>query len=390
MILDGLLIGLWLACLGACVYVYIGYPCLLKLLGRLRPRPFRSAPNHPPVSVIIAAHNEAAVMDQKLRNTLDLDYAGDLEILLACDGCTDGTVELARRLDRSCIRILELPRCGKGKALNAAVAQAGGEVLVFTDANTILAPDSVTRLLAGFADPQVGGVCGNLRHLPTRAGDTAGRGEGLYWRYDKWIKRLESACDSIVAADGSLYALRRKLFVPIMDPALADDMAISMRVVLQGQRLVYEPRALAYEEAPSDSGEEFRRKIRITNHSIRALLDLGSALWTPGLYSVEIWSHKLLRHLIPFFLIGLAGTTAWLAWRNTLFALAAALQLAFYSAALSGFALRRTRLGRCKPLTVPFYFCLANLAAFLGTCSVLAGRRTVAWSPRKGLGESFQ
>jgi cellulose synthase/poly-beta-1,6-N-acetylglucosamine synthase-like glycosyltransferase len=221
--------------------------------------------------------------------------------------------------------------------------------------------------------------------LRPRAGaDATQGGEGLYWRYDKWQKGLESAIGSIFAADGTLYAVRRALFVPIADRAQADDIAVSTRVVLQGFRLVFEPAAVAWEEAPAEGRAEFRRKVRVTNHSVRALLALGPRLWSSGFYSVELVSHKLLRHLVPFFLVALFVSNVVAAAGRTPFRAVLALQLLFYAAAVAGWLLRR-RAGRSRLLTVPYYFCLVNLAALLGVLSIARGERLAAWTPRSGL-----
>jgi cellulose synthase/poly-beta-1,6-N-acetylglucosamine synthase-like glycosyltransferase len=375
--------------LAVTAYVYFGYPALIFLVSRLNPRPFRRG-GEPTVTVIVPVYNEEAVIAEKIANTLALDYPPEkLEVLVVSDGSTDATEETARRFEPQFsdrLRLLALPRNGKAFALNEGARAARGEVLVLTDANTDLDLGSLRALVDPFADPEVGGVCGNKKQRPPAGGDATAEGENLYWRWDKWQKSLESRIGSIFAADGTLYAVRRELYVPIADPAQADDIAVSARVVLQGRRLLYEPRAVAWEEAPAEGREEFRRKVRVTNHSVRALWNLGRGLWTSGFYSVELLSHKLFRHLVPFFLIPLwLANAALAAGGSTLFVLLLAGQALFYGLAVAGFALRGTRLGRAKPFTVPYYFCLVNAAAFLGVLSILRGRRLRAWTPRSGL-----
>jgi cellulose synthase/poly-beta-1,6-N-acetylglucosamine synthase-like glycosyltransferase len=385
-------------CLAVVVYVYFGYPLLLWLLARRHERPVARGPVCPSLTLLVPAHNEEGVIADKVTNCLGLDYPADrLEVLVISDGSTDGTeAEVRLQAERwaaagraTPIRLLALPRSGKAAALNAGAAAATGEVLVLTDANSLLSPDALVHLVAAFADPEVGGVCGNKRYRGGRGADATELGENLYWRYDKWQKSLESRLGSIFAADGALYALRGCLFVPIADPAQADDIAVSARVVLEGYRLVYEPRAVAWEEAPAEGTAELRRKIRVTNHSVRALLRLGRPLWTSGFYSLELVSHKLVRHLVPFFLLpmlaallalGLAPGPA-----RAIFAPALVAHVGFYGLAAAGFALRRRAVGRWRLLSVPYYFTLVNTAAFLGVLSVLAGRRLVAWTPRSGL-----
>lgn len=375
--------------LAAAVYIYFGYPALIFVVSRLRPRPFRRG-GEPTVTVLVPVYNEERVIAEKLANTLALDYPPErLEALVVSDGSSDGTEAAVRRFEHEFggrVRLLTLPRSGKAFALNEGARAARGEILVLTDANTLLETGSLRSLVEPFADPVVGGVCGNKKQRPPAGADTTAEGENLYWRWDKWQKSLESRAGSIFAADGTLYAVRKNLYVPIADPAQADDIAISARVVLQGYRLLYEPRAVAWEEAPAEGREEFRRKVRVTNHSVRALWKLGRGLWTSGFYSVELLSHKLFRHLVPFFLIPLFLSNAVLAAGGApVFRILFAGQMLFYGLALAGFALRGTRLGRAKPFTVPYYFCLVNAAAFLGVLSILRGRRLQAWTPRSGL-----
>jgi len=376
-------IALFWACLAVCVYVYFGYPALLWSLSRVRAKPVVRGEALPPVSIVIALYNEAAVVEEKIANCRALDYPRELlEVIFVSDGSTDQTETLVRHAEDEVIRLVALERGGKARALNEGVAAARGEIIVFTDANNFLEPDAVRMIVRNFADPEVGGVCGNKR-LRAKEGDATGEGENLYWRYDKWQKKLESRIGSIFAADGTLYAVRRSLYVPIADPAQADDIAISTRVVLQGKRLVWEDDAVAWEDAPAEGPAEFRRKIRVTNHSVRALLKLGSALYTSGFYSVELLSHKLVRHLVPFFLIPLLiSNGALAATRGGLYSLLFAGQLVFYLAAFGGLVLRDTDAGKAKVFYVPYYFTLVNAAAFLGVVSIVTGTRHTVWSPR--------
>jgi cellulose synthase/poly-beta-1,6-N-acetylglucosamine synthase-like glycosyltransferase len=381
-------LALWLfgGSFALCAYVYFGYPALIFVLSRLSPRPVRRGPGQPSVSLIIPAYNEGAAIEEKIRNSLALDYPRDrLEVLIVSDGSTDDTEAVVARHAAEGVRLLALPRGGKAAALNAGARAARGEILVLTDANATLEPAAVARLVACFADPEVGGVCGNKKYGSARGADATAGGENLYWRYDKWQKGLESAHGSIFAADGALHALREELYVPIADPAQADDIALSTRVVLQGRRLVFEPLAVAWEDAPVEGKGEFERKVRVTNHSVRALLNLGWALVGSGFYSVELLSHKLLRHLVPFFLVVLLLSNAFVAVSHPFFRVVLLGQAVFYASALAGFALRRTWVGRRKLLSVPYYFCLVNAAAFVGVLSILGGRRIRAWTPRSGL-----
>lgn len=381
--MNAFALAVFVICAAVTVYIYFGYPALIYVLAKLRPRPIARADAEPSMTVIVPLYNEERFVEQKIRNSLALDYPrGKLEILFIADGCTDATEEICRRHSDDVVRLLALPRGGKAAALNAGAAQARGEILVFTDANVDLAPDALRVMARCFADPEVGGVSGKKKYVVRRGADTTEVGENLYWRYDQWQKELESAIGSIFAADGTLYAVRRALYVPIADPAQADDIAISTRVVLQGRRLVFDRDALAYEEAPVEGADEFRRKIRVTNHSVRALLNLGAALWTSGFYSVELLSHKLVRHLIPFFLLPLFAANVLLARGSNFFRVTLALQLACYALAVAGALLRHHRIGTLTFFSVPYYFCLVNAAAFLGVISIARGSRVREWSPR--------
>lgn len=377
---------IFLSSLGLLFYIYFGYPLMLMLIGILAPWPVRKGSRFPSASVVIAAYNEEEIIERKLRNTLELTYPRNrLEIVIASDGSTDRTVSIARRYASQGIRVLDLPRRGKAEALNDGVLAATGEVIVFTDANSMLETESLRALVEDLGDPEVGGVCGNQRYRPADSDDVTGREESLYWQYDKAVKGLESRTGSIIAADGSLYAIRRSLYVPIDDPAVADDMAISTRVVLNGHRLVYEARAVTYEDAPARGRQEFLRKVRITNHSVRALLGLGRDLWLSGFYSIKLLSHKLLRHLAPFWLIVLFSSNVLLLGTHPVCVSTWGCQVLFYVLAFLGWRLRETQPGRSRLLSVPYFFCFVNAAALLGVLSVLIGRSVMAWEPRGGI-----
>lgn len=369
--------------LAACAYPYFGYPAILWLWSRFRSRPVSKAKVRPSVTVIIPARNEAEVIGEKLKNTLALEYPRDrFEVLVVSDGSSDRTEAIVDSFDDAEIRLVSLPPGGKARALNAGAARATGDILVFTDADIALESQSLAHLVENFADPEVGGACGNKRYRPAPDGDATGTGEGLYWKFDKWQKQLESRIGSVFGADGALNAVRRELYVPIDDPSHADDLAISSRVVLQGRRVVYEPGATTSEEAPGAAPLELRRKVRIANQSFRALLGLGRGLWSHGFYSFQLVSHKLLRYLVPFFLILLFLSSLALAGTHPFFAAALAAQVVVYALGAIGYVLRGTRPGGWKLFALPFYFSLVNLAAFLGVLSVVNGRRQLVWASR--------
>jgi cellulose synthase/poly-beta-1,6-N-acetylglucosamine synthase-like glycosyltransferase len=372
----------WLS-LGVCVYIYFGYPALLWILSRVRARPVLEGDTTPKVTFVIAAYNEERNIGAKIENTLSLDYPAELmEVLVVSNGSSDATERIVSSCSDPRVKLVALPEPGKIPALNEGVARASGEIVVFTDADFLLDSDALRQLMGKFHDPAVGGVCGSRRSNMTREGDATGEGEGLYGRWDKWQKILESRIGSVFAADGLLYAIRRTLYVPVADPAQADDIAISTRIPLQGYRLLFDECATAWEHATVEAAGEFRRKIRVTSHSVRALLLLRGALVTSGFYSVELLSHKLVRHFVPFFLLALLASSAWLARLHWIYMAAFAAQLALYTLALLGALLRNRPVGRTRLFYVPYFFTFVNAAAFAGILSMLRGRRTTAWRDR--------
>ena len=372
----------WIS-LAVCVYIYFGYPVLLWFMSRFRSRPVREADVYPMATFIIPAFNEGRSIARKIENTLSLDYPADrIEVLVVSNGSTDSTESIVRGWPDKRVRLIALPQPGKMGALNEGAKAATGDVLIFTDADFYLDRHSLRELARKFADPQVGGVCGARRAAAPNGAESTGEGEGMYHRWDRWQKIRESRIGSVFAADGLLYAIRRDLYVPVSLASQADDIAISTRVVLQGYRLLFEPGATAWEEAVISAPEEFQRKVRVTNHSVRALLAIGTPLFTSGFYSLELLSHKLVRHFIPFFLIPLFLSNVVLARESPLYSLTMAGQLVFYGLAILGAVLRRHGAGRARILTVPYFFCFVNTAALLGILSIFRRHRVEAWSTR--------
>lgn len=377
----------WL-CFAVCVYIYFGYPALLGIVSKVRPRPVREADVTPLVTFVVAAYNEERNISTKIENTLGLDYPTDkLELLIVSNGSTDRTNDIVRTWNDPRVRLVVLEQPGKMGALNEGARLATGEVLILTDADFFLDAHALRTMARKFADPEVGGVCGARKPGAERQGDSTGEGEGIYGRWDKWQKVRESEIGSVFAADGLLYAIRKSLYVPVTDAAQADDIAISTQVPLRGYRLLFEPRATAWENATVVAAEEFGRKIRVTNHSVRALLNLGSHLFTHGFYSLELLSHKLVRHFIPFFLIPLFVASIVLATtRSPFYLVMLGGQVLVYALAIAGAVLRDHPLGRKKFFTVPYFFCFVNAAAFFGILSIFRGERKAAWSSRPAVG----
>ncbi len=380
----------WLSLL-ALAYGYAGFPLLIAVAGRLRARVVRRAPVTPTMSVIIAAYNEAEGIAERLENALAVDYPREaLEVLVASDGSTDATPAIVAGYASRGVRLLQLPRQGKIPALTEAVGHATGEILVFSDANIHFHPQALRMLARNFADPDVGGVAGNSTYRLPADGESSSRGEGLYWRYDSWLKEMESRTGSIVSAHGGLYALRRALYRPPAETAVTDDFAISTAVVEQGRRLVFEADALAYELTIAQADREFRRKVRLMTRAWRSVA-LRRGLLNPfryGFYSLVFLSHKVLRRLLPLFLLVLLASSLLLAPRGGLYLAAAVGQVVFYALASVGYAARRRPVGHSRLIYIPFYYCLANAAAVVALVRFLSGARIAVWEPQRHAGSS--
>jgi cellulose synthase/poly-beta-1,6-N-acetylglucosamine synthase-like glycosyltransferase len=372
---------------GIIAYTYAGYPLVALAAGTvLRRRVRKEISESPSVSVIVAAYDEADGIQDRIRNLLESDYPKDrLEIVIASDGSTDRTVELASSIDERRVRVLDLPRRGKAAALVAGAAQARGEILVFTDANTVFHRAALRALVSNFADPDVGGVAGHTTYLVGEATESAGRGEGLYWRYDTWLKQLETMTGSVVSAHGGMHAMRRELFRGVEDPAVTDDFAISTSVVAQGKRLVFEPAALGFEQPMASTGSEFNRRVRLMTRGLRGIL-LRRELLNPfrsGFYAVAFASRKVLRRVLPLTFPLLLIASLALASDGMAYALFAAGQVLVLAAAALGWALGRTPAGRSPVLYVPFFFAMANLASVAALWNVARGRRVERWTPQR-------
>jgi cellulose synthase/poly-beta-1,6-N-acetylglucosamine synthase-like glycosyltransferase len=368
------------------IYTYILFPVVVFLRGRLVRRPYRAAEIEPRVSMIIAAHNEAGGIGAKLDNLLSLDYPREqLEVLIASDGSNDGTDAIVRSYAGQGVRLLSLPRQGKAPALNAAVAVATGDILVFSDANSMYSPDAIRALVRPFADAEVGGVAGNQVYLPKSATSGASAdGERGYWAFDRKLKQSQSTAGNAISATGAIYAIRRSLFQGV-PTGVTDDFATSTSVIVQGHRLVFTPDAIAYEPAAEKSGVEFGRKTRVITRGLRGVL-LRRELLNPfryGFYAFQLFSHKVLRRLVVFPLLLLLLVSPLLWSRGVLYKLATFGQAVFYSCGLVGWLFGGTRIGRLKIFSIPFFFCMVNAASLIATLNIVRGRRIDLWEPQR-------
>jgi cellulose synthase/poly-beta-1,6-N-acetylglucosamine synthase-like glycosyltransferase len=375
----------WLA-LVSLVYGYFGFPLLVALVGTVRGRPVRRAPITPSMSLIIPAYNEEEAIASRIENALALDYPQEsLEIIVASDGSSDATEAIVSRYASRGIRLLALPRLGKNRAIVEAVRHSTGEILVFSDANIFCEPRALRELAANFADPSVGGVSGNASYEVETGSESSSHGEDLYWNYDTRLKMLESRTGSIVSAHGALYAIRRALYSPPADLGAVDDFANSTSVVEQGYRLVFEPAARCSEVAIQEAEREFRRRVRNMTMGLRAVV-LRRRLLNPfryGFYSLLLFSHKILRRLLPVSLFILLVTSLLLSGSSTFYRAAAEAQALFYALAGLGYLARRRGIGRWKLLYMPFYYCMVNTAAVLALLRFVRGDRIAVWQPQR-------
>jgi cellulose synthase/poly-beta-1,6-N-acetylglucosamine synthase-like glycosyltransferase len=374
---------------GLIVYTYVLFPTLIFLRGLAWPRPIK---NHeldliPSVSVIISAYNEERSIGDKLKNLLSLDYPKDrLEVVIASDGSTDRTNTIIQAYVEQGVKFLALPRQGKAAALNAAVAASTGEILVFSDANSIYKSDAISALVKPFADATVGGVAGDQRYLKKDKGSNAGAGERMYWNFDRLMKKFESRAGNTISATGAIYAIRRSLFQAV-EEGVTDDFFTSTGVIAQGHRLVFAPEAVAYEPVADSSDREFGRKVRVITRGLKAALIARGQLLNPfryGFYAIQLFSHKVMRRLIVYPLLTLLLVSPFLWKTNLFYQLATMGQLLLYGLALTGFLLEGTRAKGLKFFTIPFYFCLVNAAALVASINVLRGRQIKRWEPQRG------
>jgi cellulose synthase/poly-beta-1,6-N-acetylglucosamine synthase-like glycosyltransferase len=380
-------LAFWLS-VAALLYTYVGYPILLAVLSRLRPRVVRRSEFSPTVSVIITAYNEELALETKLENTLALQYPAKLlEIIVASDCSTDHTDEIALRFATRGVRLhRQSERLGKTAAQNAAVELARGEIVLFSDATTLYQPDVLQVLMPSFADPTVGCATGRVVYLDSGQ-SSVGHGTRSYWDYEFFLKQHESSVCSLIGVCGCLYAVRRSAYVPLYHEACSD-FIIATKMVEQGLRAVYEPNAVCTEETNQQANKELRTRVRIITQTF-ADLWRHRGMMNParsGFYAVELLSHKVMRYFVPLFLILVLIASAWLAPRSIFYAIALTAQLTFYGAAALAWILERRGI-HSRLLAIPQYFVLTNLASLIAFYKFLRGERYVRWEPMRASAE---
>lgn len=366
-------IAFWVA-VSIILYTFVGYPVLVGLLSRWRRNPIDRQPITPHVSLVIPAYNEEDVIARKLENSLELDYPPNrLEVVVVTDGSDDGTVDIVAGYADKGVQLHHRPlREGKAAAINRVVPLVSGEVLVFSDANTMLDQGSMKALVRSFADPEVGAVSGEKQ--------VQGGGEGLYWRYESFLKSCDSALSSVMGAAGEFFAVRRDLFRPTEEDALIEDFVLSLRLVEDGWRVAYESQAVAREQSSPTLGGDWRRRTRIAAGGFQAIARLRGLLHPKhGWVAWQYLSHRVMRWAATPFLLPFAYITNGMLVGNLFYRALFVGQSLFYVAALVGYLLSLFN-KRSGPLHAVFYFCFGNAAALAGFWRYITGRQPIAWA----------
>lgn len=352
---EAIQIVFWLS-FSLIVYSYFGYPLILLILGEIFGKKVKKKTSTPAVSLLIPVYNEEKIIRQKIENCLNLDYPKNkLDIIIASES-TDKTNQIVNEYPLARL-IMYHGREGKQCTIYRAMNYCDGEIVVLTDANGMFKRDTLKKLVRNFADPKIGCVIGQLKYK--------GKGiEGLYWKYENFIKRQESKLQSVLGANGSIYAFRRKLYNPLSEYR-GDDFELPIRVRQQGYGVIWEPEAISEEEIYPNIIAEFKRKLVIISWHFRSALMLlkGSS---PFLI-FQLFSHKILRWLVGWLLIFMFISNSFIVWESPLYASLFALQLLFYAIGISG------------TLETIRYFCMVNLAGLIGTTRAILNRQTAIW-----------
>ena len=378
--------------IGTAVYAYAVYPLLIAAIARLKHR--ESQPSLPEplphVTLFVTAFNEEQFVEDKIANSHALNYPADrLHLVWVTDGSNDKTNQLLA--NHSDVRVLYEPeRRGKVHAMKRGLEFVETDIVIFTDANTMLSPESVTEIVRLFENPRIGCVAGEKRISRDNRENAASSGEGAYWRYESWIKRNDAIAGTAIGAAGELFAMRKSLYQPISDNTLLDDFEISLRIALTGYKIGYSPLACAIERPSANIGEEMKRKVRIAAGSIQTMLRLGGLFnfFRHPMLTFQYVSHKVLRWVaVPLAMVLIIPTNIYLSAINNfaisnIYTWALNAQALFYIAAFAGFTLRNRKLS-ASWLYIPYYFYLANKAMWMGLWRFCRNTQSVNWERAK-------
>ena len=368
-------------------YVYVGFPAMLWLRYKLFNKPAYRSSITPELTIVIVAHNESAAIADKLNNLFTLDYPRDrFHVIVASDGSDDGTDDIVSTYKEALL--LSLPRRGKIPALNEAVRHASGNILVFSDANSMFAKGALRALVRSFADVTVGGVAGMQCYFREQQRSDTEAGERAYWSFDQRLKRWQSDAGSVTSATGAIYAMRRHLFKPLPS-GVSDDAMNSYHVVASGYRVVFEPEAVAYETVAPSGQLELKRKVRVCVRGIHGIAAM-SGLLNPlrfGFYAIQLLSHKLLRWMSAWAVLALGISAGVLRSRGLVYSFTGYVILGFAAASVLAVVSSRKVLSyrSLRLFTFPFYFCLANLGFVIAQIQVVRGKRIDAWDVNREL-----
>src|SRR5215813_6039602 len=370
----------------ALFYVYVGYPALLFLIAPFRKRR-RPEPGYvPSISVLIAACNEESNIGQKLEQTLALDYPADkMEVLVISDGSQDRTDEIVAGFSDPRVRLLRIPdRRGKTHAQNQGVKLATGDILVFSDATTVYHQQALKYLAANYQDANVGAVSGRYQYFDPNQDSPTGLGTIAFWNYENNIKARQSRISTLTGCCGCIYSVRKSVYTELA-PDVISDLVQPLQVIQQGYKVIFEDRALAYEQTTESTSEEFAMRVRVITRGMRGLLSVPGLLnpWKHPWIGFQLLSHKVLRWTVPIFLLLLLAANVVLL-NQPFFRTAFILQLSFYALAMLQAVVPLHR--RWKLLGIPLYFCTLNAAALLGVIELLRGRKHVVWQPVRNKG----
>ena len=363
------------------LYVYAGYPGLLYLLARRKnAKASLNESDLPQIALLISAYNERSVIGEKLRNAIALNYPEDrIEIIVISDCSDDGTDEIVKQFGLEGVRLVRQgERLGKSTGLNLGVQEASGQILVFSDANSIYRPDAIRNLVRHFSDPAVGYVVGNCAYVDASTQAASAVSEGLYWKLETWLKERESDFGSVVGGDGAIYAIRRELFTPLRATDI-NDFLNPLQIIVRGFRGVYDRTALCFEDAGDSFEKEFNRKVRIISRSLNAVRRAPRVLlpWVQPRHWLALISHKVLRWFVPVFLL-VALFTSLLLCQFAFYRIVILLQGVFVALAAAGWVVEsHPRLS--KILYLPYYFCLVNFASLFGILKFLSGSLSPTW-----------
>jgi len=371
----------WLSLIGI-LYTYIGYPVAMWVLARLRPRPWKTAPITPGVSIVLAVHNGIALLPGKIQHLLDLDYPNIKEIIVVSDGSTDGTAELLVSQRHPLLKTIVLKeQGGKAVAVNAGMAQAIAELILFVDIRPEIAPGAIQQLVGNFADPKVGCVCGRLTLRQEGHDAASGAVGGFYWRYEQWLRACEAASDSPVGVYGGFYAIRRQLAVRQPAGIILDDMFQPLSIIRQGYRSVVDPNAHVYDTWPKQVEGEFHRKVRTLAGNFQ-LFQLAPWTLTPrNRVLFQLVSHKVARLAVPYLMVLLLASSLALSAGSRVYAAFAALQILGWALSIAGL---RSRIAWLNRIAAPASALLVlNAAAVAGLYRFLVTRGPLwkIWNP---------